>query len=301
MQAPHQLVGAASSDVQPIIHGIVDLFEAVFPGRVRGYYLLGSHVEGTAVALSDIDLIVLFKDGFASGEVEQARRVIDACGQLSPVRLDVTPESEAALRIEDLRLKLGSRLVAGEDVRPLLPLPSPEAHARYIIGWPNSFIRRLHDGARLAPPLRYPDATDAFFGYARVRIPHWYPPATALGTKELVAATCWTANALLSLNLGAAGFVGTKGEAISRYRDLGDGEWGSFVADSYARCKSAWHYAVPEGAAERAELRTLCQRALPFFNHYLEVYRDYLGNQHLATDATQRHWAEQQLSELAAD
>jgi hypothetical protein len=227
--------------------------------------------------------------------------VVAACSLISPIRLDVWPESEATLLIEDVRLKLGSHLVAGEDVRAQLPLPTPEAHARYITGWPNSFIRRLHDGARLVPPLSHPIPTDAFYGYTQVRIQPWYPQETTQGTKEMVAAVCWTATALLSLQLGVAGYVGTKGEAISRYRDAGDAEWGGYVAQVYACCKGAWHYAVPDAARERAELRALCGRALAFFNHYLDVYWSYLIQQRQAANAEQRQWAEERLSEMEGD
>lgn len=286
MPAPHndgQAISGPGAD--PVVRGLVGVFDAAFPGRVRGCYLLGSYAEGTTVGLSDVDLVVLFKGGFAAGEEERANRLVSACGLLSAVRLDVVLRCEASLPAEDVRLKLGSVLVGGEDVRAGLPLPTPEAHARYMTGWAEHFIRLLHDGAGPGQPLRYPDAADAFYGYARVRIPEWYPPGATAGTKELVAGVCWTATALLSLLHGAAGYAGTKGEAVSRYRDAGDGEWGGYVAAVYGRCKGAWRYGVPEGAAERDELRALCQRALPFFAHYQAVYREYLGRQREAGEA----------------
>jgi predicted nucleotidyltransferase len=262
-----------------IIHGIVSLFEIVFPDRVRGYYLLGSYSEGTTVTLSDIDLMILFRGAFQAGEEETINRVIEACGLLSPVRLDIMVQSEAALRIEDVRLKLGSMVVAGEDTRAQIPLPTPEAHARYITEWANYFIRLLHDDASLSAPLSYPDAADEFYGYARIRIPQWYPPEATAGTKELVATVCWTANALLSLTLGVAGYVGTKGAAVERYGDVGAPEWRAYVTQVYTRCKGAWRYDVPQEEAQRAELRELCAQSLAFFQHYQATYQDYLRAQ----------------------
>lgn len=281
-----------------ILRGIVELFDMVFPDRVRGYYLLGSVGERTAVELSDIDLIVLFADSFADNEETMARRVAAACGLLSPIRLDIVLQSEATVRVEDVRLKLGTYLLAGEDVRDQLPLPMPEVHARYITDWTTWFIRRLHDNPPLNVPLRYPDGADPFYGYARVRIPAWYPPDTTRGTKEFVTTVCWTATALLSLMLGEDGYVGTKGEAVRRYRDADEGVWGSYVAEVYAYGKGAWRYGVPEDAPAREHLRSLCEHGLPFFNHYLERYQSYLRQQSRIGDATARQWEQERLSEL---
>src|SRR5579872_1940050 len=124
MLSPNFQSAVTDARANALIRGIVSLFEIVFPGRVRGYYLLGSYGEGTTVALSDIDLMLLFRGAFQAGEEETINRVSEACGLLSPVRLDIMVQSEAALRIEDVRLKLGSVLVAGEDVRAHIPLPA---------------------------------------------------------------------------------------------------------------------------------------------------------------------------------
>lgn len=284
--------------VQSIVRGVIGLMDVVFPGRIRGCYLLGSQRDGTTVALSDIDLVVLFRERLGTDEGEVFARVVEACELLSPVRLDITAQSEETFRAEDVRLKLGSVPVAGDDIRAQLPLPSPQDHARYITNWTNFFIRRLHDIPRLRAPLVYPDSSDIFYGYATVRIPEWYSLGVTTGTKELAATVCWTATALLSLKLGEAGYVGTKGEALRRYRDLGDGAWGNYVTRVYARCRGAWHYEIPQGAEERDELRALCASALPFFNHYLATYQEYLVQQRQADNPTYRAWAEEQLSAL---
>jgi hypothetical protein len=36
------------------------IYESVFPGRIRGYYLLGSYSDATSVSISDIDMAILF-------------------------------------------------------------------------------------------------------------------------------------------------------------------------------------------------------------------------------------------------
>lgn len=289
-------LGDARSDA--IVRGLVGLFELFFPGRVRGYYLLGSYADATPVAISDIDLAIIFKDSFRHAEeAEAAQRAIEACRLISSIRLDVTPQSEAELRAEDVRLKLGSALVYGEDIRERLPLPDPAAHARYITHWANAFVRRLHDADHIPFPLRYPDPDGEFYGYDRKRVDAWYPPEVTQGTKELVATVCWTATALLSLQ--AERFAATKADAVRLYAEAVGGEWAPFVQDLYALCKGRWQYEVPPAEDERRQLRALCARALPYLNHYLAVYRAYLLRLQAQGMEDDRRFAHERLAELS--
>jgi Nucleotidyltransferase domain len=74
--------------IDEIIRGLIGIFEIAFPGRIRGCYLVGSYADGSAVALSDIDLRVVFKEGFAdSAEEERVRQVRGYCRQISPVSI----------------------------------------------------------------------------------------------------------------------------------------------------------------------------------------------------------------------
>jgi hypothetical protein len=283
-------LGEARADA--IVRGIVSRYETCFPGRVRSYYLLGSYADATTVAISDIDLVVVFRGSFQDqAEEERARRVVHACQLISPIRLDITAYSEATLRPEDVRLKLGSVLVYGEDIRERLPLPDPAAHARYITGWTNWFIQRLHDVEGLPLPLCYPDPDGEFFGYDRKRVDAWYPPEVTQGTKELVATVCWTTTALLSLQRGR--FVGTKAEAVRQYAEAVGGEWAPFIEGLYTLCKGRWRYTVPNEEGERRELRALCEQTLPFLNHYLDNYRAYLEQLLQSSGDADRHIAEQ--------
>ena len=58
-----------------IVDQIVPAFEAAFPSRIRGVYVHGSYADDSAVATSDLDLIVLFKDAFEQGEKARAEQV----------------------------------------------------------------------------------------------------------------------------------------------------------------------------------------------------------------------------------
>jgi hypothetical protein len=295
MHALARSLGDARADAT--VRGLVGLFELVFPGRVRGYCLLGSYTNATPVAISDIDLAIVFKDDYRDEQEEEAaQRMIAVCQLISPIRLDVTPYSETSLRPEDVRLKLGSALVYGEDIRERLPLPEPAAHTRYITGWANAFVKRLHDAERLPFPLRYPDPDCEFYGYDRKRVDAWYPPEVTQGTKELVATVCWTATALLSLQAGR--FAGTKADAIRLYAEAVGGEWAPFVQDLYRLCKGQWQYAVPRAEAERRQLRALCARTLPYLNHYLAVYHAYLLRLQAQGTEDDQRFAHERLAEL---
>ena len=52
MAAIALLTSTGQRSVDGILRGVVGLFEAVFPDRVRGYYLGGSYADGTAVPAS---------------------------------------------------------------------------------------------------------------------------------------------------------------------------------------------------------------------------------------------------------
>ena len=106
------------------LRGIVGAYEAAFPGRVRGYYLLGSYAEGNAVAVSDVDANVLFADAFVdAAERERAEALRRACDGLSPVRLDLLVRDERSMHPLDVRLATNAVLLYGEDTRARLPLP----------------------------------------------------------------------------------------------------------------------------------------------------------------------------------
>ncbi len=112
--------------VDALLRATLTTFEAAFPRRVRGYYLLGSAADGTSVSTSDVDLVILFKDQFLdAAEREAAQQLRDQIASASPLEYDAELHDEASLREgSDPALKLGSQLLYGEDVRhlPLVPI-----------------------------------------------------------------------------------------------------------------------------------------------------------------------------------
>ncbi len=78
-----------------VVRGIVTLFESVYPKRVIGYCVEGSCADQTAVSTSDLDLTLVFASSFASAaDQELARQLVQACGQLSALELDLTLADE---------------------------------------------------------------------------------------------------------------------------------------------------------------------------------------------------------------
>jgi hypothetical protein len=57
------LHSTGNQQVDHILQGVIGLYEMIFPGRIRGYYLVGSYADGSAVAASDIDVEIWFKGG----------------------------------------------------------------------------------------------------------------------------------------------------------------------------------------------------------------------------------------------
>ena len=103
MQPISLLYTTGHKRIDGIIRGLIGIFEAAFPDRIRACYLAGSYADGSAVPLSDIDIRSVFKDDFQDEEeMVCVRRVRDDCRLLSPIDIDLPPLSEGRLlRDED--------------------------------------------------------------------------------------------------------------------------------------------------------------------------------------------------------
>ena len=54
------LVTTGNRTVDQALRAAVEAFEAAFPDRIRGYYLEGSYADGTGLATSDADVVIVF-------------------------------------------------------------------------------------------------------------------------------------------------------------------------------------------------------------------------------------------------
>jgi hypothetical protein len=272
--------GARLGDEQvgELLRALAGRLEAALPGRLRSAYLLGSYAAGDAVALSDLDCAFIFRGELGPAGVETAQRVVGALGEQSAVRLDPLWLDEARLAtlhsVHLAGLKLGSRHFFGEDVRDELALPPIERYTAELGAGAAHFLTRvLRDAADAAFPLDYPDPAGEFFGYDRVRIAAWYPPGTARGLKELVAAASRIASGLLAIQRGR--IVAGKADSLGRFQAEIGGEWADYLAALAENGRGRWGYHVPAVAREQALLHELCRRMLAFENHFLGRYREY--------------------------
>jgi len=82
------------------------------------------------------------------------------------------------------------------------------------------------------------------------------------------------------------------------YRQYVNDESASFLTELYERCRNGWRYLIPTGKQERTALRAICQRALNFENHFLQVYRQFLRAELTADDEARRAralWVQEKL------
>jgi hypothetical protein len=256
--------------------GVIDRFEAAFPGRVRGYYVEGSRADGSGLASSDLDLTIVFKGGPADEATRQrAARLAEACTALGAVELDVVVEDEARLAAGvPPMFALGSRLLYGEDIRDRVPLLPIEAwsrdrlHAAYWL-LVTVFGRRTV----VAPPLACPDPASAFHGYANrpVRLADGTAVAS---TRNLIRVTGWIATARLAREAGR--YVARKRDCHALYRRWIGDEWAPLLEEIYLTCRGAWDCRIPADEAERRRLRAICARTLAFENDFLRRYKEFL-------------------------
>lgn len=255
---------------------VYDAFTRRFPGRVRACYAEGSLADGSRLATSDIDLVVIFANAFHSeDERHQAEQVAHALGRDARIELDITITDEAALaRGVWPALKLASRLIAGADVLPRFPLIALDQWARERMHAAYWLTIKIHGRPEIVhPPLDYPDPTDEFYGYLRraIRLPDGRAVPT---TRDLIRTAGWAATALLAHRAGQ--YVARKRDCHILYRHHIAGPHADLLDDIYILCRQQWQYRIPGDPGGRAILRAICRRTLAFENAFLAAYTPYL-------------------------
>ena len=289
--------------IDHVLSHIVERYETHFPGRIRACYLTGSYAEGNAVEWSDIDVYVLFQDAFVSEEeAAQAEQLGRALAPLTPLRLDLHAGSEQSLDslpgFLRAAVKQTSVLLYGEDTRERMSLPGREDYTRDATAVALQFLLELHQVEHITYPLAYPDPDGAFFGYDQLQVLSDSSDRASArpGIRLLVESACRMGTALLAFKTDCS--VSTKRESVHTYRELINDEWASFLEAMFEKGKLRWSYNLPEQIEERAQLRVLCERMLPFENHYLRAYRAYLLAQLGSNNEAARQCAVQGLKQV---
>ncbi|GAC1639502.1 MAG: hypothetical protein NVS4B2_28970 [Chloroflexota bacterium] len=265
------IASAGNETVDEVVRRFVEAYGDVFPGQGVSYYLIGSWIDGMTNHLSDIDLIVVRHSGDPSDADRQSAERI--CRSLqSPIRLDVAVLTERDLPGSHIgvNLKLDSLLLAGEDVRDRLPLPSMEDYIESTCEAAQYFMARVLRGRdTVTLPIGYPEPDGDFYGYDRKRIDEWYPPSVHRGLKEVVSTGTHIARALVAVQ--GQRYVGSKTSAITVYGEIIGDEWATYLETLYRKGKMEWAYLISQDEGERRILKALCAQFLFLERHFLET------------------------------
>lgn len=277
MERPLRLLKSANNvGAERVLQELIATFEATFPSRIRGYFLEGSYADQSALATSDIDLIILFKDAFANdAERDRAAQLAENIDNDSHWELDISLLEEQKLTTGvPPSLKPGGVLLFGEPVPEHLPLITASEwgrermHAAYwlmtkVFGRPNI----------VTLPRDYPQPQAEFYGYTERTI-RLADGGQEPSTRDLVRVMGWAGTALVA-RLGQQ-IVVRKKECHVYYRKYVDDEWATLFEQLYEKCRMAWQYRIPAAPAARNELRHICRQALRFENHFLNIYKPFL-------------------------
>jgi hypothetical protein len=284
-------------EVDSVVQEVIRAYEDGFPGQIVAYYIEGSYADQTPLATSDIDLVIVFGNRSANADRRHTVERTWTSKQTGKQEVDITVVDEERLRGGvPPNLKLGGRLIYGQDVCGLYPLLPIEAwtrermHAAYWL-----LINVYQRPIPVHPSLTFPSPSDEFFGYTNrmIRLPDGQEVAC---TRNLVRTTFWAATALLALQAGQ--YVGRKRDCARLYRDQIGDEWSSLLEEIAVSCRDEWQYLIPTAYSARKHLRKICERTLRFEQHFLALYKSYLLGQLRSTE--QEHvrfaiWVQEQL------
>jgi hypothetical protein len=271
-----EFVSIGNERLDRLMRGVVSIFETAFPARVRAYYVEGSHADGTELTTSDLDCTFIFHGAFCDEtERSTAHAIGEYCAAISPIELDIEVKDEAELAAGvPPTLKLGGRLIYGDDMRETLPLIAIEdwtrdrMHASYWL-----LVKVFGRPPKVSYPLGYPDPAGEFYSYDSRRVQ--LPDGSAVNsTRNLIPVTGWMATALIALQ--ARQFVARKRDCHMLYRQWIGDEWASLLEEIYTLCRDQWSYLMPQTAEDRKRLRGICARTLEFENHFLMRYKPFL-------------------------
>lgn len=291
-------VSTGSETIDRKLSELIAAFESVFPSRIRGYFLEGSYADQSALATSDIDLILVFKNSFMhEDEQRRAEQLASLWEKRDQCEFDIGFHEEEKLATGvPPTLKLGSILLYGEPLPDAFPLISvlewgrERTHAAYWL-----MNKAFNRPTVVTYPLDYPNSTAEFYGYTerKVRLANGQEVPS---TRNLIRVMGWAGTALVALQ--GKQVVPRKSDCHRLYRQSVNDQWAPFLEELYERCRSEWRYLIPTSEQDRAALRAICQRALDFENHFLQIYKQFLLAELTAADEVRRartHWVLEKL------
>ncbi|GCE16101.1 nucleotidyltransferase domain-containing protein [Tengunoibacter tsumagoiensis] len=260
--------------VDALLRGVIGIFETTFPRRFRSYYLFGSYANGQGRATSDVDLCLVPQGSSTLEERQQFQKLRQYCALISPLTVDmIILDENYLLREGHFRIKTGSRLLLGTDLRSQMPDITLEQYLQQYTQAPLSYLTQVFRKTDVVKyPLTYPDPYGSFYGYDQATLLPSGEPRQNI--KGLVSATSWAASILVAWKTHK--LVATKSDSVLLYKQTINDQWTGFIEEVYERGNRQWQYLVPQETSERLMLRDLCARMLEFENYFLRCYRDYL-------------------------
>lgn len=268
-----QLTSTTSDpQIDDILLAIITIYETVFPQRIRGYYLIGSYGDDSAIVGSDVDLMIVFKGTVSPTEYAQQDSIKASCRTLCPLHLDLPIIAEADFEKSDtVALKQGSKFIYGTDTRDSIPSPTHDVYLQSISTPTQRGLTFRFRQERITLPLDYPVPDDPYLGY----IPHPYV-ISSTPIKLWVLNVGWLATFLVVYH--AEVYIPSKRHMLKAYEThIGD-EWRDFIAAVYENGRNRWAYQIPEEPKDYDLFLDLCRRTLAFENHVAPIYLDYLKN-----------------------
>lgn len=267
-------------DVDKILQGVVSIFETMFPGKIRAYYVVGSYAYGYAVPGSDIDMWIVFRESVRDDELHQARSVRRACQLMTPISLDIDIVAGPPYNIQpywaniSTQIKLGGLLLYGEDIQADIPMIPMDDYARYHMHFAALRVVSLRNNpTELRWPIDYPCHDDRFYGYAQPGIVT-DGAEPFLTTRAMIGCITNMTNALVAFK--GRSYVQNKSHCFALHKECINDAWSDFLIEAFTTCNTLWKYRVPEDPQAQAELAALCRKMLDYENHFLGVYREFL-------------------------
>ncbi|HYN89440.1 MAG TPA: nucleotidyltransferase domain-containing protein, partial [Ardenticatenaceae bacterium] len=222
-----------------ILRGAIGVLEAVFPDRIRGYYLVGSYADGSYVATSDLDVVPIFKGRLGDDDRARCLEIVHALDLISPIHLGFgLRDEEQSFADGGVGIKIGSVLVYGEDVRDRIPLWSLDRYRDFCVQTCLDIAVALRGSPdRLSYPLAYPDPHGPFYGYVQeMQTQNGVEP----GTAALFGNVMFAASTIVTLRTGR--YNASKSRSWKLYQECIGDEWGGFLEELYGTCKVHWEY-----------------------------------------------------------
>jgi len=278
---------------------IVEQFNYEFPDRITGFYLVGSYARRDAIATSDIDLVIVFKQQMLAVEKKQAATIKATLASKTPCSLDLHYASEQTLLTQGaVRFQQHSELIWGVDLREHVPIKPIANHIRDMMHQTYQCLRNVRGNPEtLRMPLQPPDSNDPYLGYTR-RFVLGTSAESYASTKDLVTNAMMIANTLLFTHTQQYVGDGSKRGTVAAYRRYINNYWSDFLDTINTQCREHWHYQIPSSDHDQSLLQQLVQQEVEFENAFAHIYTEYLVQEAQADDQRAKLFAIQRLGQL---